>query len=183
MGLFSFFKRTTPAQEAAKAIYGAVVAQARNPLFYAELGVPDTVDGRFDMIVAHAMLVMRRLRVEGEAGAETAQELFDYMFKDMDRSLRELGVGDMSIGKHIKKMSKAFYGRAEEYEKGIDGSDAEMAAALRANVFRKATPSPKQLQVVGAYLRAAAARLAQVESSSVTRGALPWPVIDLTGAA
>ena len=90
------------------ALYFALLQQARHAVFFRDWGVPDTVDGRFDMIVLHAMLVIRRLRQGGAEGQAVAQEMFDRMFLDFDRSLRELGVGDMSIGKQIKKMGKAF---------------------------------------------------------------------------
>ncbi|MDX2145275.1 MAG: ubiquinol-cytochrome C chaperone family protein [Rhodospirillaceae bacterium] len=179
MGLMSFFRRPDPAQQAAPALYGAIVAQARNPTIYADLGVPDTVDGRFDMIVAHAMLVMRRLRQDGAPGQAMAQELFDYMFKDMDRSLRELGVGDMSIGKHVKKMARAFYGRAEEIEQAMDGDAAALDAALAGTVFRKAPAAPAQVRALGRYLTTAVAALGQVSSADVARGALVWPTVEL----
>jgi cytochrome b pre-mRNA-processing protein 3 len=178
MGLFSFLRKADPAAPAGRALYDAIVAQARQKAFYARLAVPDTVDGRFDMIVTHAMLVMRRLRQEGEAGAAIAQELFDHMFRDMDRSLRELGVGDMSIGKHIKKMARAFYGRAEAVERALEGSDADLDTALMANVFRKSEASPGQVRALGDYLRAAAQRLSPLPFDDLRRGALAWPAVE-----
>jgi cytochrome b pre-mRNA-processing protein 3 len=93
-------------------LYGAAVAQARNPAFYVECRVPDTLDGRFDLIVLHLCLLIRRLRREGETGATLAQALFDTTFDDMDRSLREMGVGDLGVGRRVKAMASAFYGRA-----------------------------------------------------------------------
>ena len=89
-------------ERAAHALYGAIVAAAREPAFYDRLGVPDTMDGRFGMIGLHAALVMRRLRTAGPEGQPLAQALFDLMFADLDRNLREAGVGDLSVGRHVK---------------------------------------------------------------------------------
>jgi cytochrome b pre-mRNA-processing protein 3 len=123
-------------RRAAEALYGSAVAQARLVDFYGESGVPDTVDGRFDMIVLHVFLVLHRLK-EGDAKtADTAQALFDAMFADMDRGLREMGAGDLGVGRRVKVMAKAFYGRVAAYERGLaEGGDALAAAVLR-NIFR-----------------------------------------------
>ena len=178
MGLMSFFRRANPDEQAAQAIYVSIVAQARNMPFYSVYGVPDSVDGRFDMIVLHAMLVMRRLRAEAEATKGLAQALFDYMFDDMDRSLREIGVGDMSVGKHIKKMAKAFYGRASECEAGLDGSEGVMSDALKRTLYRSATPTDAQIAAMSRYLRHADAALAKVSSTDMRQAHLAWTVID-----
>jgi cytochrome b pre-mRNA-processing protein 3 len=126
--------------EASQALYLAAVAKARDPRLYLDHGVADTVDGRFDLVVLHVMLVMRRLRSAGDTGMQVSQELFDYMFLDMDRSLREMGVGDLSVGKHIRKMAKAFYSRAAQIEAGLDAAQGrDMSAlitALRETIYR-----------------------------------------------
>jgi cytochrome b pre-mRNA-processing protein 3 len=120
-------------------LYEAIVAQARQPWLYAEAGVPDTVEGRFEMIVLHAFLVIERLGGEGETARELAQQVFDEMFKDMDESLREMGVGDLAVGRRIKQMAQAFYGRSRAYRQalrdgGASGREA-LIAALSRNVF------------------------------------------------
>lgn len=121
----------------AAALYGRIVKQARKPVFYEELGVPDTIDGRFDLEVLHVFLVVRRLG-EGQKVTESLrQELFNAMFMNMDSSLREMGVGDLSVGKRIKKMAKAFYGRVEAYEGAMASGDRELLGeALARNLFR-----------------------------------------------
>jgi cytochrome b pre-mRNA-processing protein 3 len=177
MGLLSFFRRAKQGEAQAAAIYVGVVAQARTPAFYGALGVPDSVDGRFDLIVIHTMLVMRRLRAEGAAVEDLTQRLFDYMFKDMDRSLREIGVGDMSVGKHVKKMAKAFYGRAEAYEIGMDGSATALSDALTQNLYRSVSPSAEQLTTMGAYLLAADRTLREVTLADIMQGQLKWPSV------
>lgn len=153
--LKKLWSQATPEQAAAEQLYLRVVEKARDPAFYATLGVPDTVNGRFDMIILHATLVIRRLREGGAEAPVVAQEMFDRMFLDFDRSLRELGVGDMSIGKQIKKMGKAFYGRAAAVEEGLNAAAADQQAtlkqALRDTVFRQVT-DPHGVDTLADYL-------------------------------
>ena len=120
-------------------MYGAAVAAARDPMFYAELGVPDTVDGRFDMVSLHVFLVVRRLGVLADPGPKLAQAVFDAMFSDMDVNLREMGVGDLSVGKRNRSMWEAFHGRAAAYQAALAaGDDGALEEALRRNVWRGA---------------------------------------------
>ena len=101
------FRRTEPIMTPVEVVYGSLIKKSRETVFYRDYGVPDTIDGRFDMIIIHAMLVFRRLRNRGEQAEIMSQNIFDLMFQDMDRSLREMGVGDLSVSKQIKKMAKA----------------------------------------------------------------------------
>ena len=128
--LKNWFRRGDKGDDVAHALYLIAVAQARQPLFYAEHGVPDSVDGRFDLIVMHVFLLLRPLSklaeqdgdVELQARAgNISQALFDTMFGDMDRSLREMGVSDIAVGKRVKHMAKAFYGRVAAYDEGLAG--------------------------------------------------------------
>jgi cytochrome b pre-mRNA-processing protein 3 len=159
---------------AADALYAAVVEQARRPAFYAKLGVPDTVDGRFEMIALHMFLVLHRLK--GEAAAEAfGQALFDAMFADMDRSLREMGVSDLSVGRHVKNMAKAFYGRVGAYESGLaDPTDAALGEAIRRNVYGTVATPPDPAPLA-AYLRASVAALAAQSPGDLTAGAPRFP--------
>jgi cytochrome b pre-mRNA-processing protein 3 len=141
-------------------LYRAIVEQARQPAFYSECGVPDTPDGRYDMIVAHVVLVLRRLRRAHSETKDVAQALFDLMFADMDQNLREMGVGDLAVGRRVKAMAKAFYGRLAAYDFALSNEDdAGLQSALRRNLFRKATPTEAQVAAVSAYVRREAARL------------------------
>lgn len=144
-----------PAGPAATELYRRAVLQARSEEFYRLLGVPDTIDGRFDLLLLHVFLIMRRLGEE----AALKQNLFDLMFADMDQSLREMGVGDMSIGKRMKPMIAAFYGRAQAYEKALAGNGNELAAALARNLYGKIAPSPAALRQLADYVRRSAAGL------------------------
>jgi cytochrome b pre-mRNA-processing protein 3 len=130
------FRRETRADAIASTLYGAIVAQARNPVLYADFGVPDTVSGRFEMVVLHTGLVLDRLQGEGEAGKAAGQKVFDLYCRDMDQSLRELGVGDLGVPKRMKKMAEAFYGRAAAYGAAVVAKDKVLLAeALARNVF------------------------------------------------
>ncbi|MGH7049100.1 MAG: ubiquinol-cytochrome C chaperone family protein [Acetobacteraceae bacterium] len=123
------------------ALYAAVVAAARAPALYRDLGVPDTFDGRFDLVGLYAALLVLRLEGEPPLGHGPAQAVFDAMFSDMDVTLRELGVGDLSVGKRVKAMWTAFHGRAAAYASALASADpAELEAALVRNVWRGRPP-------------------------------------------
>lgn len=122
-------------------LYGVAVAAAREPYAYEVLGVPDTLDGRFDMVGLHAFLLIRRTSWLPPPGPDVAQAVFDAMFADMDQNLREIGVGDLSVGKKVRAMWEAFHGRASVYEAAMAAADhAALAAALGRNIWRGAAP-------------------------------------------
>jgi len=134
MILKSIFSRThelTPV----RTVYEAIVAQARQTELYSDLGVSDTIDGRFDMIVLHNDAVMCHMQAGEEPDRAFAQALIDELFRDMDRSLREMGVGDMGVGKRVKKMASVYYGRASAYARARTAGDKSLATALMRNVF------------------------------------------------
>ena len=162
-------------QLAARQLYVHVVHQARRPEFYLHWHVPDTVDGRFDMIVLHVVLVMRRLKRDHEQAAETAQALFDLMFADMDQNLREMGVGDMVIGKRVKAMAKSFFGRLAAYELALSAEDdVALYAALRRNLYRKCAPSDGDVAAMAAYVRRQSAKLEGLPIRVLLRGDLSF---------
>ncbi len=124
-------------EQAGFRLYAAAVAAARQPHFYATLGVPDTLNGRFDMVALFTALIVERLRTATEPGPALAQAVFDAMFADMDVNLREMGVGDLSVGKKNRAMWEAFHGRALAYGPALDAADQPaLAAAIRRNVWR-----------------------------------------------
>ncbi len=111
------------------------------------------------MIVLHAVLVLRRLRREGEEGGALGQALFDVMMEDMDRSLREMGVGDLGVGKRVKAMARAFYGRAAAYEAALGSAGGVLAATLRRNLFGTVDPNSDDVVTIAEYVRAETAVL------------------------
>lgn len=126
-------------ERAASGLYAAAVEAARDPALYAALGVPDTLDGRFDLLGLHAFLLIRRLNRDVPPGPGLAQAVFDAMFRDMDANLREIGVGDLSVARKMKQMWEAFHGRAAAYEAAFAAEDAAaLPAALVRNVWRGA---------------------------------------------
>jgi len=171
--VFGLFKRRTRPEVIAA--YTQIVAQARQPGFYAELKVPDTVDGRFEMIMLHMILVIDRLRGAPDPASDFSQELFDLFFQDMDSSLREMGVGDLSVPKKVKKMAEAFYGRAASYSEGLRAEDAaELGAAVDRNVFAE-TSEPVLAGRIAAYIRQAHARLRAQDPDDLMAGTIDWP--------
>jgi cytochrome b pre-mRNA-processing protein 3 len=123
-------------------LYGAAVAAARQPVFYSDLRVPDTLDGRFDLVGLHVFLVIRRLTALPPPGPDVAQAVFDAMFSDMDFNLREMGVSDLVVGRRVKAMWEALHGRSAAYEAAMGQEPAEsaLAEALARNVWRGAAP-------------------------------------------
>lgn len=143
--------RHNPRREAVHAAYLRIVERAREPVFYTEWGVPDTLDGRFELLALHAFLVLNRLKQDHAATAPFAQDLFDTMFADLDRALREMGVGDLGVGRRVKEMAAGFYGRIVAYDKGL-AEPSLLLDALRRNLYGTATPTEAQLASAAAYL-------------------------------
>lgn len=129
MGLLDIFSTRTKKPDLIPA-YTAITRQARRPDHYGKGGVPDSFDGRFDMMALHVHLVLRRLRSDGVARDDIGQELFDIFFRDMDQAMREAGVGDLGVGKKIRKMAQAYYGRAAAYDEAL-GRDAPADTAQK----------------------------------------------------
>ena len=169
MGLGRWCRRD-PREARARALFEKGVAQARRPGFYSRCGVPDTVDGRFELIALHVFLVLHRLKADRPETAELAQDLFDTMFQDMDQSLRELGAGDLGVGPRVKRMAQGLYGRIAAYEAGLEGPEGELEAALRRNLYGTVTPQPEQLRTMAGYLRREIEGLAQREPADLEAG-------------
>jgi cytochrome b pre-mRNA-processing protein 3 len=159
------FLRRSPHADAAASLYAAAVATARAPTWYATLGVPNTLDGRFDLVGLHAFLLIRRLQQAPPPGPDLAQAVFDAMFRDMDHNLREIGVGDLSVKRKVQQMWEAFHGRATAYEAALAGPDPEaLTAALVRNVWR-AAPAPH----AAALARATRAQAAHLDAQPLDR--------------
>jgi cytochrome b pre-mRNA-processing protein 3 len=165
--------RRNPDQATIAALYGAIVAQARSPTFYGAYGVPDTALGRFDLVVLHAVLLVRRLRASG-ATQTLAQGVFDAFCRDMDDNLREMGVTDLGVPRQMNKIAEAFYGRARAYEAALAASDdVALTTALIRNVYAGAAHAAAAS--VARYVRAAAGMLAAADDAALTRGEARFP--------
>ncbi len=171
MILDKLFGKPSPTDEAAHALYTVVVEHARRPAFFLELGVPDTPDGRFDMIALHAYLVLRRLKGGLPDTADLGQALFDLMFGDIDLNLREMGVTDMTIGRRVKAMASAFFGRVAAYDAALDEkTDDALRDALDRNLYHDAEPAPDHLVRMAAYVRRESEALESQSIDDIAKG-------------
>lgn len=174
--LLSIFSRGADRSRQGAWIYNAIVAQARRPEFYESFDVPDTIDGRFDLIVLHAGLYLPRLKAVRAEGKALAQAAFDQMFANLEINLREMGAGDMSVPKKMKSMLAAFYGRATAYDNAIkEGDTAALRAALHRNVYRGANVAAPKLDALATYVRAASEALKAASEDDLVAGTFGWP--------
>lgn len=166
--------RSSRRHEIVRNVYDAIVAQARQPDHYLDAGVPDTVEGRFEMIVLHVILMIRRLRGNGDRADSLAQEIVDEMFRDMDRNLREIGVGDLSVGKKVRRLAEAYQGRAKAYDRALAEADPEeraqaLATVLGRTIFSNEPPSAAPARLARSVLEAEAC-LARWDIERIMRG-------------
>lgn len=141
--------------------FSRIVEQAREPAFYRDLGVPDSLDGRFDMVALHVFLVMRRLKGQGAVAAKRSRRLYEVMIDDFERSLMEMGVGDTGIGRRVKTMARGMAGRIQAYDQALaEAGDRHLEVALDNNVYGTVTTvDPACLAAMVAYVRREAAGL------------------------
>ena len=161
-------------RDAADVAYRCVVEQARQPIFFTQYGVPDTLDGRFELICLHAFLYLHRLKAEGPPAKGVCQSFFDRMFTDFDRALREMGTGDLSVGKHIQRMVRAFYGRIRAYEEGLSANASTLDAALIRNVFGTVPASSQLAGMMTRYVHSAASELRRQSAADLLAGRISF---------
>src|SRR6266478_4351050 len=175
-----FRKPRNPSRGTIEAIYGMIVTQAREPLFYRDLGVPDTVNGRFDLLVLHLWMVLRRLTSMEGGGAGVSQALFDRFCADLDANLREMGVGDLAVPKRMQAFGEAFYGRAAAYDLAVDLAQTDgaepLAQALCKNILNGAQID--NARRLAAYAGAAIAALAAQDDAALLAASLRFPLPD-----
>ncbi len=172
MAFFNFFRRRRWERTGFE-LYAVAVAAARRPGFYAKLDVPDTLDGRFDMVGLHVFLLVRHLSRQKRPGPDLAQALFDAMFSDMDLNLREMGVGDMSISRKVRAMWDGFHGRAVAYTQALNTQDTPgLQAALARNVWRQTedAPMPAGVPALADYVLAQEAHLSGQSLDALSAG-------------
>jgi len=165
---------------AGERLYAAIVAQARAPALYEDLGAPDTPDGRFEVYTLHVLLVLERLRAAGADGKAVAQALFDAYLSGLDHGLRELAVGDLSVGKTMRRLGEAFYGRGKALDQAFAAlpDRAPLESLIRRTVFggvEPADPAP-----MAGYVLAARQSLAAAPAGDLTAGEIAWRTPDLT---
>jgi cytochrome b pre-mRNA-processing protein 3 len=170
--IFPLFRRNRR-PDTISALYGMIVAQARHPVFYAGYGVADTINGRFDLLLVHVAMVVERLMRE-EQGKAAGQALFDLFCADMDDNLREMGIGDLSVPKHMKRIGEAFYGRSQVYQQALaQDRDAALIEALTRNVYGG---EPRDaVRALAAYIRKAADDLGRQSAEAIAAGTVSFP--------
>jgi cytochrome b pre-mRNA-processing protein 3 len=174
-----FRKPRIPSRGTIEAIYGMIVTQAREPLFYRDLGVPDTVNGRFDLLVLHLWMVLRRLKsVEG--GADLSQTLFDRFCDDMDANLREMGVGDLTVPKRMQAFGEAFYGRVAAYDLALAAGEEPLAQALCKNILNG--EQIEKARRLASYTEMVIAALGEVDEAALQNAFWKFPSAAEAGA-
>jgi cytochrome b pre-mRNA-processing protein 3 len=157
------------------ALYGMIVTQARLPTFYADYGVPDTIEGRFDLIVLHLVLLLHRLAREESPAHSLGQRLFDTFCRDLDDNLREMGVGDLAVPKRMRRFGEAFYGRQAAYGAAFDAADGQVfEKALARNIFQTDGIDGRAV-CLARYAHAAVAKLHAQEQGAFIRGEVAFP--------
>ncbi len=158
-------------------LHGEIVAAARRPALYLDFKAPDTLDGRFEMIALHAGLVLRRLSAISGLGDDIAQDLADCVFRHFDDALREIGVGDTSVPKRMKKMAEAFYGRTKAYVEGLaEPASDGLARALARNVYGvESLAEAPVAPALASYVRACAAMLEAQGAADFAAGHITFP--------
>jgi len=133
--------------------YNDIVLLARNKDLYTKGGVPDTLDGRFELIAMHCHFFIRRLLCSGSQNKVFSQHLINYMVTDFDRSLREMGAGDLSVGKKIKFMVSGYYGRASAYDRAIEENYKILDEVLKNNLYGTISPKKTEIKYMKKYIK------------------------------
>lgn len=171
--LSAFFKRsssTIPPQQ----LYGSVMTQARSPEFFTDFGMPDTVMGRFDVLSLHIYLLARRFREEGSPIAmDLSQEVFDLYVYDVERALRELGIGDTSVPKKKKKMIRSFYGQIDDFDEAINTTDEAVISEKARLRYLSETENPNP-QLLASYILKTEAHLKTLPMNALLSGKVSW---------
>jgi len=170
------FFRPNPQADIVADLYGAIVAQARQPVFYRDLGVPDTVNGRFEMVLLHTLLVIRRLAGQDEPVRDLGQMIFDRFCADIDGSLREMGVSDMKVPRQMRRVGDAFYGKQKHYAAAFEeAGDVALVELLQKTFAEEGRSVAIDGPRLATYLRGVEAALSRQEAAAIAAGRLTFP--------
>ena len=167
--------RPRQARIAGEALYASLVDQARQPPLYRDFGVADRIDSRFELYVLHLALLLNRLKGEGEAASETGQAVFDTFVGALDDSLRELGVGDLSVAKKMRKLGEAVYGRVVGYQNAVGDNDSVSLAGLIARAVYGEEAPTAQADGLARYALSTSEALRGQRLEDILRGRVAWP--------
>lgn len=181
--IFGLFRKKNNNRAIVARQYEHITQAARRPAFYADMGVPDTVLGRFELLTVMLILYFRRTAQSTRSGQEIAQEIIDCFFEDIDHSIRELGVGDVGVPKRVKKFARMYYGRLESYAAALDQRDAlALGAALRRNIWPDATDAP-DMSDLARYMMDTETQLKAQTEDVIAAGDLRLPEPDMNEKA
>jgi cytochrome b pre-mRNA-processing protein 3 len=177
MGIGRLFGQLKRNRWAIDKVHNSIVAHAVRPDFYYEGGARDNFSGRFEMTSLHAVLMFRRLRKAGAAGRELTQEVTNALFDGFDEALRDIGTGDLTVGKKIRKMGEAYYGRAKAYDEALaaDAAEGELERALVKNLGLAEAEGGRFTR----YVRLVEDTLERHENAQLLSGEINWPKITL----
>ena len=177
--ILNLFKRKKANHALVERQYAEITRAARSPVFYEAMGVPDTVMGRFEMIAIHLILYLRRTGPAGAATKGLAQDIVDAFFEDVDHSIRELGIGDTSVPKRMKKLARMFYGRVKSYGDALDTDDqTALVEALKRNIHPEHTDTAPPVQALYDWMIHTARRLEDVPEETLAAGQLTFPAVE-----
>ena len=166
--MLNLLRKSAARKQEGRRLYDVLVSRARQPVFFRDFGVADSIDGRFDLLVFHAWMVLAELKAMG--AGEAAQGLTDMLFTGFDEAMREQGAGDMGLGRKMKSFANAFYGRLAAYEQA--GDEMELAAALAKNLWRGGGADDRARKLA-AYALAARQSLRESLPAALDFGPLP----------
>ena len=171
-------KKNAELRKVAHQLYFTTVTQSRSPELFSDLEAPDTLDGRFDLVVLHVGLVLRRLRSCTEGGQKLSDALFSVMFDDLDQTIREMGVGDLRVGKKVKAMARAFYGRCVAYDTALDSNDQmALTNALCKNIYGLDGKENSMAKVMAKYVRDVSLNLETQSDKEIFGGKIIFPEV------
>ena len=165
----------------ARDLYGVIVTQARQQEFYADLGIPDTAAGHYEMIVVHLFVVLERLRSEPKAHGTLAQLLIESFVSDMDDSLREMGAGDMSVPKKVRRAAAGLYERSGVYREALAAGDRSALARPLARYVYDHEDSDWRSEALAGYVGKAMAGLLEQDGIQVVAGRIAFPAVGAIG--
>ena len=181
--VFGLFRKRKHNQAIMTRQYETLTRASRQPVFFLDYGMPDTVMGRFEMVAIVMILFFRRTAKSPTSGQQLAQEIVDAFFQDIDHSIRELGIGDVGVPKRMKKFAGMFYGRLEAYSKAMEAGDATaLAEALRRNIHPEKPEAPDMLAMAH-YMLETEQLIATIAEEQIATGSLVLPVPPLKGEA
>jgi len=177
--IWNLFKRKKANQALVERQYAEITRAARSPVFYEAMGVPDTVLGRFEMISIHLIVYLRRTGSAGAATKGLAQDLVDAFFEDIDHSIRELGIGDTSVPKRMKKLARMFYGRVKSYGEALDAGDRSgLVEALKRNLYPESTGTDPSMLLLSDWMMITARTLENVPEEKLAAGQVEFKAAD-----